>query len=202
MEPEGDRQAIFHLRSRLRWSRVFLWAGLFAVVLFTPLDWSGCGSFRHGAVELLHFVYVFSWFVIFFALRWRWRLLILVVTVPVVLVFFGLHGVPDENAGPEAAAVAGLRQIQNSLQTYRSEHQQDFPASLASVRLLPYAQKFYKYEYVPSRDKSGEIVGYVVQAMPRRRDCDFYLSFTIADDGRVFYTYQPRAATKADKILE
>jgi len=117
----------------------------------------------------------------------RLRLLLLVVTVPVVLLFFGLHGIPEENAGPEAAAVAGLRQIQSSLQTYRSEHQQEFQTTLPSASLLPFAQKFYKYEYVPNRDSSGAIVGYVVQATPKRRDCDFYVRFTITEDGKVFY---------------
>src|ERR1700676_4548763 len=137
----------------------------------------------------------------FHRLRMRWRLLLLVGTVPLVLLFFGLHGIPEENAGPEAAAVAGLRQIQSSLQTCRSEHQQEFPASLPSAGLSPFTQKFYKYEYVPIRGTGAEIVGYVVQATPKRWDCDFYVSFTIADDGKVFYTYQPRATTTADKIL-
>ena len=122
----------------------------------------------------------------------------MVATVPVVLFYFGLHGIPEENAGPEASAVAGLRQIQSSLQVYRSEHKREFPASLPSAGLLPYTQKLYKYEYVPSRDKSGEIVSYVVRATPKRRDCDFYVSFTITDDGKVFFTYQPRAATTTD----
>jgi hypothetical protein len=187
-------------RSKLSWSRVVLWASLVAVILFVPADRNGCGFFRYGAMEFAHFGYALAWMVIFFVLRTRWRLLLLVVTVPVVLFFFGLHGIPEENAGPEAAAVAGLREIQSNLQTYRSEHQQ-FPASLPSARLSAYSQKFYKYEYVPSHGTSGEM-GYVVQATPRRRDCDFYVSFTITDDGKVFYTYQPRAATTADKILE
>lgn len=191
-----------YVRSKLSRSRVVLWALLVTVILFVPADRNGCGIFRYGAMEFAHFGYVFAWMVIFFALRMRWRLLLLVVTVPVVLLFFGLHGIPEENAGPEAAAVAGLRQIQSSLQTYRSEHQQEFPASLPSASLSPFAQRFYKYEYVPSRDSSGAIVGYVVQATPKRRDCDFYVSFTITEDRKVFYTYQPRAATTADKILE
>jgi hypothetical protein len=190
------------VRSQLTWSRVLLWATLFAVILFVPEDKSGCGFFRYGVMEFAHFAYTFAWMVIFFALRLRWRLLFLVVTVPVVLVFFGLHGIPDENAGPEAAAVAGLRQIQTSFETYRSQRQQGFPESLPSASLSPLVQKFYKYEYVPSRSASGEIVGYVVQATPRRRDCDFYLSFTITDDGKVFCTYQPRAATTGDQVLQ
>ena len=179
-----------------------LWGSLVTVLLFVPEDRNGCGFFRYGAMEFAHFGYVFAWMVIFFALRMRWRLLLLAVTVPVVLAYFGLHGIAEENAGPEAAAVAGLRQIQGSIQTYRSEYQQRFPESLPSTSLSPLAQKFYKYKYVPSRNAGGELVGYVVQATPRRRDCDFYWSFTITDDGKVFYTYEPRAATASDKILE
>jgi hypothetical protein len=202
MEPDAGRRPTFRFRSRLRWSTVVLWAGLFAVALFTPIDWRGCGFFRYGMMEFAHFGYVFACMVIFFALRIQWRLLLLVVTVPIALFFFGLHGTAEENAGPEASAVAGLRQIQNTLQSYRNEHNQEYPASLPAAKLLPYAQKFYKYEYVASHDTSGETVGYVVQATPKRRDCDFPLSFTIADDDRVFYTYEPRPATTADKILE
>jgi len=173
------------------------------VVLFTPLDWSGCGFFRHGAVEFLHFFYVFSWFVIFFALRLRWRLLLLVATVPLVFYSFALNGVGEENAGPEAAAVGALRQFQSSLDAYRSEHQQEgYPESLPAVTLLPYAAKFYVFKYVPARDTDGRVVSYLVQATPRRRDCYLYLSFTIVDDGKVYFTFDPRAATAADKMLE
>jgi len=90
-----------YVRSKLSWSRVVLWASLVAVILFVPADRNGCGFFRYGAMEFAHFGYALAWMVIFFALRTRWRLLLLVVTVPVVLFFFGFHGIPEENAGPE-----------------------------------------------------------------------------------------------------
>jgi hypothetical protein len=191
------------IRSKMSRTGVLVWAALFTVVLFTPLDWSGCGFFRHGALEFLHFFYVFSWFVIFFALRLRWRLLLLIVTVPVILSYFGLHGIPEENAGPEAAAVGALRQFQSALNTYYAEHpQQGYPESLPTIKQSPYAQKYYMYKYVPTRDANGMIAGYSIQATQRRRDCDFYLSFTITQDGKVFYTYEPRAASAADKTLQ
>jgi len=192
-----------YIRSKMSWTGVLVWAALFTVVLFTPLDWSGCGFFRHGAAEFLHFFYVFSWFVIFFALRLRWRLLLLIVTVPVILSYFGLHGIAEENAGPEAAAVGALRQFQSALSTYQAEHpQQGYPESLPTIKQMAYAQKYYMYEYVPTRDADGKIAGYSIQATQRRRDCDFYLSFTITQDGKVFYTYEPRAASAADKTLQ
>jgi len=202
METNANPARDSYVRSKLSWGRVVLWALVVAVILFVPEDRNGCGFFRYGAMELAHFGGALAWMAIFFAVRLRWRLLLLVVTVPAVMVYFGLHGIAEENAGPEAAAVAGLRQIQNSLQAYRNEHQQEFPTALPSAGFSPLAQKFYRYEYVPSRDSRGEIVGYAVQATPKRRDCDFYLSFTITNDGKVFYTYQLRAATTGDKILE
>jgi hypothetical protein len=203
MEPSTKRPPILHFRSKLPWRSVVLWAALFTVVLFTPLDWSGCGFFRHGAVEFLYFFCVFSWFVIFIALRLGWRLLLLIVTAPLVFSYLGLHGVAEENAAPEAAAVGALRQFQSGLDAYRSEHQQEgYPVSLPVVTLSPYAAKFYVFKYVPARDADKRIVSYLVQATPRRRDCYLYLSFTIVDDGKVFYTFDPRAATPADKLLE
>ena len=173
------------------------------MALFTPIDRSGCGFFRHGAVELLHFVYVLLWFVIFFALRLRWRLLLLIVTAPLVFYSLGLHGIAEVNAAPEAATVGALRGFQTSLNAYRNEHQQQgYPKSLPTMAVSPYAEKFYIFKYVPSRDSGGAIVGYFIQATPKRRDCDFSVSFMITDDGKVFYTYQPRAATTTDKTLE
>ena len=80
-----QREGLAEIRDlfvQVSWARVLVWAALFTAVLFTPLDWSGCGFFRHGAVEFLYFFYVFSWFVVFFALRLRWRLLLLIVTAP------------------------------------------------------------------------------------------------------------------------
>jgi hypothetical protein len=190
------------VRSKSSFGKALLWAGLVAVLLFAPFDWNGCGFFRRGATELVHFGFTFAWFVIFFALRLKWRFLLLVVTLPVLLYFFGLRGVPEENAGPEAAVVGGLRQIQAGVETYRREHQQQHPESLASMPISAFAQKFYTYEYVPRRDATGRIVGYLVRATPKRRDCDFPSSFAIADDGKVFYTLEPRAAATTDKILE
>ena len=81
---------------------------------------------------------------VFFALRWRWRLLLLIVTTPLVFYFLGLHGVSEENAAPEAAAVGALRQFRSSLGAYRSEQKQEgYPESLPLVTLSPYAVKFY-----------------------------------------------------------
>src|SRR5882672_9891722 len=166
MEGSAERKQNSYVRSRLTWARVMLLAGLVAVVLFTPIDWRGCGYFRRGAMEFLHFVYVFAWLVIFFASRMRWRFLLVLVTVPLILY---VPGIPEESSGPEAAAVGALRQFRSSLDAYHIEHrQQGYPESLPSMTLSRHAQKFYKFEYVPARDANGKTIGYLVRATPRR----------------------------------
>jgi len=203
MQASPVRQQDSSIRSTFSWTRVVLWAGLVAAVLFGPSDWSGCGFYRHGAREFLHFAYVFGWLLIFFWLRMKWRLLLLCFTIPFLLTFYGLNGIQEENAGPEAVAVSELKQIRIEFQDYRHEQQQEaYPESWRPAIKLRDASKFYKFEYVPRRDASGKIVSYLVQATPVRRDCDFYVSFTIADDGKVFYTHEPRVATTGDRFLE
>jgi len=118
------------IRSTFSWTRVVLWAGLVAAVLFVPSDWSGCGFYRHGVREFLHFAYVFGWLLIFFWLRMKWRLLLLCFTIPFLLTFYGLNGIQEENAGPEAVAVSELKQIRIEFQDYRHEQQQEaYPES-------------------------------------------------------------------------
>ena len=202
MKASTETARASYIRSKLSWRRVVLWAALVTALLFAPIDWNGCGFFRYGAMDFVHFGCTFAWIVFFFALRMRWRLLLLAATVAVLFPYFGLHGIAEENAGPEAAAVGGLRQLQSGIEAHRREHQQTYPESLLAVPPPADVQKFYKYEYLPDRDTSGEIVSYVVQATPKRRDCDFYVSFTIADDGRVFYTYEARAARTSDELLQ
>ena len=86
--------------------------------------------------------------------------------------------------------------FQNASRT--DQHQQEYPDALPSMSLSPYAQKYYRFKYIPRRCAAGETVGDIIQATPARRDCDFHRSFTITDDGRVFWTLEPRAATLTD----
>jgi len=121
-----------------------------------------------------------------------------------VLYANGRWGLGEMNSGAESAAFQALHQMQSNISTSRAEHQQqEFPAALPPMSLSPYAQKYYRFEYIPRRSANGEIVGYVIQATPARRDCEFHRSFTIADDGpRVFWTLEPRAATLSDMWTE
>jgi hypothetical protein len=150
------------------------------------------------------FFYPFAWLVLFFAVRTRWRLVLLLVTIPaLVLHANGRWGLMEMNSGAESAAFRALRQMQSSLSASRAEHhRQEYPEALRPINLPPYAQKYYRFEYIPTRSASGEIIGYLIQATPARRDCEFHRSFTITEEGRVFWTLEPRAATLSDMSTE
>jgi hypothetical protein len=201
MATEAAQKTYSFIRSRMSWPKVIAWGALATPLLFVIVNWKGCWLFRHDFRGLLDFVYVFVWLVLFFAIRTRLRLLLLLVTILVILTDTRF-GMVEMNASAESSCVQALHQMQSSLGAYRVEHQeQGYPDAMPHVKLSFTAEKFYRFEYVPIRSVSGTVVGYLVQATPARRDCDFHRSFTITDDGRVFWTLEPRAAMLSDAIL-
>jgi hypothetical protein len=198
METTGERQPTALVRSQMGWTKVTALAAL--TLLFTVLNWRGCWLFRNEPQNLVLFFYPFAWLVLFFAVRTRWRLVLLLVTIPALVVYAnGRWGLVEINSGAESAAFQALHQMQSSLSASRDEHRrQNYPDTLPSMNLSPYAQKYYRFEHIPRRSASGEIVGYIIQATPARRDCEFHRSFTITDEGRVFWTLESRAAILSD----
>ena len=200
MKVTGERQPNTLVRSQLGWTKVTAFAALSTAALFAVLNWHGCWLFRYEERNLAVFFYPFAWLALFFAVRTRWRLVLLLVTMPALFVYAnGRWGLSEQNSGAESAAFQALHQMQSGINASRAEHQQkDYPDTLPSMDLSPHAQKYYRFEYIPKRSESGEIVGYIIQATPARRDCEFHRSFTITDEGRVFWTLEPRAATFSD----
>jgi len=194
------RQLNTLVRSQMGWTKVTAWAALTTSLLFAILNWRGCWLFRNEPRNLAVFFYPFAWLVLFFAVRTRWRLVLLSVTIPVLVVYAnGRWGLVEMNSGAESAAFQALHQMHSSISASRAEHQQkDYPDILPPMNLSPYSQKYYRFEYIPRRSANGEIVGYIIQATPARRDCEFHRSFMITDEGRVFWTLEPRAATLSD----
>jgi hypothetical protein len=188
----------------MSWTKVTTWAALSTSLLFAILNWRGCWLFRNDPQNLVVFLYPFAWLVLLFAVRTKWRLVLLLVTIPALVLYAnGRWGLPEMNSGAESAAFQALHHMQSSLSAYRAEHhQQEYPDTLPSMNLTPYAQKYYRFEYIPRRSASGEPTGYIIQATPARRDCEFHRSFTITDEGRVFWTLKPRAATLSDMRYE
>jgi hypothetical protein len=190
-------------RSDVGWIKAVAWSAVITLILFAAANWHGCWLFRHDFRGLAVFLYPFAWLVLFLALRTKWRIVLLLVTIPAVILHFGMNGIPEMNASAESGAVEVLRQMQSSLHAYHDQHdQQGYPDTLPTVKpSYPTAQKYYRFEYVPSHSGDGKIFGYLIQATPARRDCSFPRSFTVTDGGRVFWTVEPRAATPSDTFL-
>jgi hypothetical protein len=196
------RSPAFSVRSGLSLGKVFAWAVLATAVLLLLVVLNGCWLFRYGPGGFAVFVYVFVWLVVFFALGTKWRFVLLVVTLVAAIPLVGLRGIAEQNARPEWAAVEALHQIQSSLRAYNIEHQEQvYPDTLPVLTLSQMAEKFYRFQYLPSRSADGKAHGYVVQATPARRDCEFHRSFTLLDDGKIFWTLEPRAASVTDTLL-
>ena len=108
----------------------------------------------------------------------------------------------EQFAGFESTAVTALQQLQSSVETGRRENgQEEYPETLSTVKLTDRARKYYQFAYVPSRSVDGKVLHYVIQATPARRECEFHKSFTIAEDGKVYWTLEPRAATLSDMLV-
>jgi hypothetical protein len=188
----------------MEWTRATAWAALTTSLLFAIRNWNGCWLLRNEPLNPVIFFYPFAWLVLFFAIRTRWRLVLLSITAPALVLYAnGRWGLIEMNFGAESAAFHALHQIQSSLSASRARHhQQEYPDTRPSMNLSPYAQKYYRFEYIPRRSASGEIVGDIIQAAPARRDCEFHRSFAITDEGRVFWTLERRAATLSDTQYE
>jgi hypothetical protein len=197
---DAERQPNTPLRSHLGWAKVIAGAALTTSLLFAILNWRGCWLFRNEPQNLPVFLYPFAWLVLLFAIRTRWRLVLLTVTIPALAVYAnGRWGLSEMNSRAESAALQALHQIHSRISASTAEHRQKaYPDTLPLMNLSPYAQKYYRFEYIPTRSANGEVVGYIIQATPARRDCEFHRSLTISDQGRVFWTLEPRAATLSD----
>ena len=191
-------------RSGMGLKRVLALALAATLVLFSMLSWRECWLFRYGTGSLVVLLYLFGWLAVFFAVRTRWRLLLLLVTIPaIILIPNGRWGLVEMNAHPESSAFAALSQMHASLEASRlSNPQKEYSGILPIADISPSAKKYYQFAYIPKRSSNGAITGYLVEATPARRDCEFHRSFTMTDDGRVFWTLEPRAATLSDHQIE
>ena len=190
------------IRSGVRLPMAVLWSALITAILFGFLDRHGCWTFMYGAEGLLVFVYPFVWLLIFLVLRTRWRFVFVALTLLAAPVLSLRFGIVEQFAGFESTAVAALRQLQSGVEAYRREkRQEEYPETLPAVKLPDRARKFYRFAYVPNRAADGKVLHYEIQATPARRDCEFHRSFTISEDGKVYWTLEPRAASLSDAYL-
>lgn len=148
-------------------------------------------------------VLVWSWLFLFFLSETnRRRLILLVATVLLLMLQGNVDRIPQW-AG-ESAALAHLRGLANTLQSYRKEHPSEgYPQGLPKLSSTEKTQMLYKIDFTTSRSKpNGPIDEFFIQATTYQRDCGFLRSFAIGDDGQIYYTFETRAATKADPKIQ
>jgi hypothetical protein len=197
-----ERRADKPVRSSMSWRKAIAWSALGTAMLFGLLNWRGCWLFMYGAEGLVVFAYPFAWLLIFFLVRTRWRSVLVALTLLAAPALSLRLGIVEQFAGFESTAVTALQQLQSSVETCRKEKgQEEYPEALPAVKLDDRARKYYRFAYVPSRSTDGKILHYVIQATPARRECEFHRSFTIAEDGKAYWTLEPRAATTSDMLV-
>jgi len=135
----NGRASPVRFRSQLNRTKVIAWSTLGTAALFTVLDWHGSWYFRYGAAGMVVFVYVFAWLEAFLTIGPTWRIVLSIVTVIVLVPIAGLRwGLPEQNSGPEAAAVQAVRAIQNSLHEYAADHEgREYPNTMPKLVLSP-----------------------------------------------------------------
>jgi hypothetical protein len=202
VDTNADRREENPIRSGVSWPRAVAWSAVITAILFGFLNLHGCWMFMYGAEGLVTFAYPFAWLLIFLVLRTRWRFVLVALTLLAAPAFSTRFGIVEQFAGFESTAVTALRQLQSTFETSRKENrQEEYPETLSTVKLTDRARKYYRFTYVPARSADGTVLHYVIQATPARRDCEFHRSFTIAEDGKVYWTLEPRAATLSDTYL-
>jgi hypothetical protein len=185
------------------WLKALLYGAVVTPSVFLFVNWKGCWLYEHNLRDLTVFTYVFAWVVLFCVVRVQWRVILTAITVLGLIPAIGLHGPYERHAAAESATVEALRKMHSSLGIFREQHpDQGYPSQLPKVDLSQLAQKYYQYKYLSIRSAEGKTNNYTIESTPTRRTCDFYYSFTLADDGRIFYTAEPRAATSSDRVVE
>ena len=148
--------------------------------------------------ELRMLGFMFVWFVAFFLVRPMIRLLLVVLTLILIL----LPG-KEPYAMGEAYCVGALKQMRSSIEADHMKYgQQQYPVMFTIPKVPVPAAKFFRFEYVALRSGDGHIEGYTIQATPICRENGPPRSFSIVEDGTVYYTQEPRAAIRSDSRLE
>jgi hypothetical protein len=162
------------------------------------LNWNSCWSVLRDPEELLMFGFMFIWLVAFFLVRPVVRLLLVVLTFILIL-----SPGSEPYARGEAYCVGALKRMRSGIEADHVKYgRQEYPAMFTIPKVPVPARKYFKFEYVPLRLGDGHIDGYTIQATPICREKGPPRSFSIDEDGTVYYTHEPRAAVRSDSQLE
>jgi hypothetical protein len=187
-------------RSRRRWGLAAVASAGVCALWFAYLNWDGCWFYWSRARGLAGFALLWLWLLLLFGLKMKGRFVFVAFTL---LVLFFSQVESSHVAAAESSAVATLREYRSDLESYGVKQQRpSYPRTLPNIMSLYPLRRAYRFEYTPSISADGTINAYVVKATPLRRSCGCARSFTIANDGRLYYTLQERAATASDELLQ
>lgn len=185
--------------------RRWLWGVASSTVVcalwFAYINWDGCWLYWRGAGALFLFVVPWLWLVLFFGFRLKGRIVLLATALVVGLIGILVMPHVDSARVPaiESNAVGLLRTLRSSLEASKSA--QGYPQVLPRVPYQYGVEKFYRFEYLPTRSPDGAIRSYVLQATPTHAPCGCALSFALTENGALHYTKECRAATPNDPPL-
>jgi hypothetical protein len=184
-----------------RWGIAFATSMVICLLYLAYLDRDGCWFYWRGVKGLIALVFPFLWLTLLFGLRLRWRIVLLAATLMGVLLLPHVDG--PRFAAQESSAVATLRQWHATLESFKvSQPKKSYPQALPERPSFYDFAEAYRFDYTPSVSADGTIQGYVIAATPRRRSCGCARSFTITNEGRLYYTLEERAATTLDPLLQ
>lgn len=184
-----------------RWGIAAAASTCICLLWFAYLNRDGCWLYFRGARGLFVFSFPWLWLLLMLGLRIRGRLVLAVLTL------FGLLLWPQVDtikfAAAESSAVATLRQLSSTLESNKvGEQHPSYSRTLPSIEHVYPLWRVYRFEYVPTVSSDGTVDAYVITATPLRRNCGCTRSFTIANDGRLYFTLEERAATVSDELLQ
>ena len=184
--------------NRKRWG-VAAAAGAGVCVLWSGyLNRDGCWLYLRGARGLTAFLFPWLWLLLLFGFKAGGKFVLVALTL--IGLLFWPHIDSVAFAAAESSAVATLRQMHSALES--SKTKSSYPRTLPTIDFLYPPRRTYRFEYVPSVSTNGTVHAYIIKVTPLRRSCGCTRSFTIGDDGRLFYTLEERAATVSDPLLQ
>ena len=186
--------------SRKRWGLAAAASACICVLWLAYLNWDGCWFYWNRLRGMAGFAFLWLWLLLLFGLKMKGRF----VFVAFTLLFVFFSQVENSHvAAAESSAVATLREYRSALESYKVEQRQaSYPRTLPNIVSAYPLRRAYHFEYTPSVSANGAIDAYVIKATPLRRSCGCARSFTIGDDGLLYYTLQERAATVSDQLLQ
>jgi hypothetical protein len=187
------------ISERKLWLSALLWATALAA-LFVLVNYfvEPCFFFVNGeTVILLRFGLLWLWVFCFVLFRPTARIALIAGTICAVL--FNPFIESSFQPAVQSHTVKALREMHVQIEGYKQMNGGSYPRSVPPLVSSDSTHKYYSFTYVPRASKpSGELTSYQVVAVPVRRECGFYRSFTLTGDGTIHHTVEPRAATAED----